>query len=195
MSIAEKLTTVAENQQKVFDAGKQSEYDRFWDNYQQNGERINYSRAFGGTCWSDETYNPKYPITATEGGAYLFYGSLITDTKVDIDIGSSSSAATYRFYNAEKLVTIRKLIVKEGAGYTSCFIGCAALENITIEGVIGKNFDISDSPKLTHESLMSIIDHLKDTKSTLTLTIGSENLAKLTDAEKAIATEKGWTLV
>jgi hypothetical protein len=30
--------------------------------------------------------------------------------------------------------------------------------------------------------------------TTKTLTIGSTNLAKLTDAEKKIATDKGWTL-
>ena len=33
MSIAEKLTTIAENEQKVYDAGQKSEYDRFWDSY------------------------------------------------------------------------------------------------------------------------------------------------------------------
>jgi hypothetical protein len=46
---------------------------------------------------------------------------------------------------------------------------------------------------------MSIINTLND-YSTYTgttvfkVTLGSTNLAKLTDAEKAIATEKGWTL-
>lgn len=174
--------------------GKQEEYDRFWDDYQDNGNRIHYSYAFGGYGWNDETYDPKYPINATEAGAYMFYATQITDTKVPIDIGSTTSNSANRFNKADQLVTIRKLIVEAGAGYSGCFTGCTALENITIEGVIGKNFDISDSPKLTHDSLMSIINHLKDTSSKLTLTIGSENLAKLTDAEKAIATEKGWTL-
>lgn len=84
MSIAEKLQTVAENQQKVYNAGynkgkaeggdteaayqegieqgKQAEYDRFWDSYQQNGNRKNYRYAFAGPCWTKETLKLKYPI-------------------------------------------------------------------------------------------------------------------------------------
>ena len=174
--------------------GEQSAYDRFWDDFQQNGERRTYTNAFGGAGWSDATYNPKYPIIATNGCAYLFWNSTLTDTKVDIDIGGTAGNGSSRFNNAKNLVTIRKLIVEENAAFGSCFTGCTALENITIEGVIGKAFDISPATKLTHDSLMSIINHLKDGVSSLTLTIGSANLAKLSDAEKAIATEKGWTL-
>lgn len=84
MSIAEKLNTIATNQQAVYDAGysagqevggdtsaayeqgvtdgKQAEYDRFWDSYQQNGSRANYCYAFAGPCWTKETLKLKYPI-------------------------------------------------------------------------------------------------------------------------------------
>ena len=31
MSIADKLITIAENEQKVYHAGKQAEYNKFWD--------------------------------------------------------------------------------------------------------------------------------------------------------------------
>ena len=67
MSIAENLTTIAKNQQKVFDAGVKSEYDRFWDNYQKNGEPMSYAMAFG-SKWDDITFKPKYPIIATGNG-------------------------------------------------------------------------------------------------------------------------------
>ena len=73
----------------------------------------------------------------------------------------------------------------------------SGLENITIGGEICSDISFSGNTKLTHDSLMSIINHLKDfsgTTTTNTCTLGSRNLAKLTDAEKAIATEKGWTL-
>lgn len=53
-------------------------------------------------------------------------------------------------------------------------------------------------PNLTHESLMNVINKLYDRKtagySTLSLKFGSTNLGKLTDEEKAIATNKGYTL-
>ena len=50
------------------------------------------------------------------------------------------------------------------------------------------------SNKLTHDSLMSIINNLAEVSTTQTLTLGSTNLNKLTADEKAIATNKGWTL-
>ena len=40
MSIAEKLITIAENEERVYESGKKAAYDRFWDVYQQNGNRI-----------------------------------------------------------------------------------------------------------------------------------------------------------
>ena len=47
---------------------------------------------------------------------------------------------------------------------------------------------------------MSIINCLKDystdtSGTSHTVTLGTTNLAKLTDEQKAIATEKGWSLV
>ena len=59
---------------------------------------------------------------------------------------------------------------------------------------IGANFDVSQCPNLTHDSLMSIINNLVQVSSSKTLTLGATNLAKLSDEEKAIATNKGWTL-
>lgn len=88
MSIADKLQTIAENEQKVYDAGYakgkaeggggdsgDSYYDAFWDAYQENGARTNYNNAFKceiGTkaenyklysYWNLETFTPKYDIT------------------------------------------------------------------------------------------------------------------------------------
>ena len=41
---------------------------------------------------------------------------------------------------------------------------------------------------------MVFINGLQTVTSTRTLTLGETNLAKLTEAEKQIATDKGWTL-
>ena len=57
------------------------------------------------------------------------------------------------------------------------------------------NLDLTPCPKLTHDSLMNVINEAADvTSSPKTLTLGADNLAKLTDEEQAIATNKGWTL-
>lgn len=47
---------------------------------------------------------------------------------------------------------------------------------------------------LDNTSLMSLINNLDATETSRTLNLGSTNLAKLTDDEKLVATNKGWTL-
>lgn len=62
---------------------------------------------------------------------------------------------------------------------------------------ISKSFYISDSPMLSHESLLRILNNLvnhANDSGTFTLTIGSINKAKLTAQEQAIATSKKWTI-
>lgn len=197
MSIAEKLTQIAENEQKVYEAGKQKEHSDFWDVFQNNGKTMsNYSYAFAYAQWNDENYNPKYKIKPSYSVDFMFYTSNITDTKIDIDVTNCTNMASV-FRAAKKLKTIRKYIVKEATTYSYVFRDCDALENITFEGVIGNNIDFSYSPLLTVASMLNVFEQLNDirgTGTTRTCTLGAENLAKLTDAEKAIATEKGWTL-
>ena len=58
--------------------------------------------------------------------------------------------------------------------------------------------NLSTCPALTHDSLMNVINNLYDIASIgvqpQKLQLGSTNLAKLTDEEKAIATNKGWSI-
>lgn len=102
----------------------------------------------------------------------------------------------YTFSNCYVLHTVSKIGVAESTTFISTFTNCIELRNLTIDGVIGQNgFDVHWSTKLTHDSLMSIINALQTkTSGTWTVKLGTTNLAKLTDAEKAIATQKGWTL-
>lgn len=78
-------------------------------------------------------------------------------------------------------------------GFYNTFQGCYNLETIHMIN-IGANLDISPSTKFTREALLEIIGNLKTVTSTMTLTMGATNLAKLTEEDKAIATNKGWTL-
>lgn len=202
MSIAEKLATIAENVPKVFDAGKKAEYDAFWDSYQVNGTRTGYSNGFYN--WRRDAFNPKYPIRCTNsnGANSTFASFYAKEILVDVEItnpnpGVWTNNANMTFYNADGLVTITKLILDESVSFPNTFYNCKALQNITIEGVIGKNIDFSACTKLTHDSLMSIINHLQAKSSgSFVLTLGAANLDpnKLSDADKAIAIEKGWTL-
>lgn len=116
-----------------------------------------------------------------------------------IDISKSTN--NYYTFNSENLKTIDKLIVSESTPYNSTFgWGGSTLENLTVEGVIGKNgFSVSVCSKLTVDSLLSILnalqDKTEDTSGTIwKVTLGSTNTAKLTEEELNIAYEKGWTV-
>ena len=77
---------------------------------------------------------------------------------------------------------------------SNMFYGCSSLEAIHMVNIM-QTFDISASTKFTREALLEIIGNLATlTSGSKKLTMGSTNLAKLTDADKKIATDKGWTL-
>lgn len=167
MSIADKLQTIAENEQKVFDGGKQAEQDRFWEEFQEGGkDYIAYSNAFAYRGWTDDIFNPKYPFLVGGGNNMFAYNTALTDTKQPIDISNiNHSQCFYLFQRATKLKTIRKLITHRKRSYTNMFEQCKALENIIFEGEIGASIDFSYSP-LTVESMKSVITHLLNVAGT-----------------------------
>jgi hypothetical protein len=229
MSISEKLTTVAENMPKVFEAGQKSEYDSFWDAFQAKGTLTYYTHAFAGAGWRDGTFKPKYDIKPKGSARGMFRQTRITNLKgclesagvafdlsgstnvIELygycdflttvpktDISSAGSNTTYLFQSDSKLQTIEELKISETVTFvSSSFNGCTSLTRLIMTGTLATNgLDLHWSTKLDHESLLSIINALQNkTSGTWTVTLGSENLAKLTDAEKATATQKGWTLV
>ena len=61
-------------------------------------------------------------------------------------------------------------------------------------------FDIQKAPNLTVQSLMNVINNLYDfigngESTTSSVRMGETNLTKLTDEQKAVATNKGWELI
>lgn len=174
MSIAEKLTTVAENVPKVYEAGQKAEYDRFWDIFQENGKRTNYTSAFCYGGWTDDTYNPKYTIRPTSCNQMFIGAAYLTDTKVDIDLTHSGGTQKFTiFSSAKQLKTVRKLIVDESnnAHLEKAFMNCTSLENITFEGVVAGNIDLQWSTKLSKTSITNIINVLSTNTTGLTVTL------------------------
>ena len=97
------------------------------------------------------------------------------------------------FYNCSKLTTIPALDVSKVKYATNTFNNCTNLKSILMTGM-KVSFDISASTKFEESDLVTILNNLATVTTTQTLTMGATNLAKLTDEEKAIATNKGWTL-
>lgn len=251
MGTAERIQTIANNIPKVFEAGEtvgekkgyeagaKSEHDKFWDAFQNNGNRTDYPNTLGvfsGYAFGFDNFYPKYDICPTGNARQLFYawttgnviGSLsqrlkecgvVLDTSkatslaqmfnytcftelpaISFESATATAANDIRdvFANNPYLETIEKIIVTENTYYRTWFAGATNLKNVTFEGVIGQNgLDFSSCTKLSKASLLNIISCLKDFNGTdtRTITFGAANLAKLTDAEKAIATQRGWSLV
>lgn len=201
MSIAEKLQTIAENESKVFEAGKKAQYDAFWDGLQHNGDgTADYRYMF--YYWEDNYYNPKYPIFSTKASMVAtFQNAQITNTLVDIDLSQTQQAGSM-FNFCSRLHTIPKIIFGENlTNINNMFSNCAGLVNLTADGVIALNgLNLQWSTNLTIESLRSIINALADksadTSGTVwTVTVGSTNLEKLTADDLNEIEAKGWIFV
>lgn len=192
MSIAEKFEIIAD---EVFEVGKKTEYNDFWDKYQQKGAREDYQTAFAGSGWNDQTFKPKYNIapknaymmfrystiedlpTALENAGVTLNTSNSTDLSYAFAYGQfkhigevscvSADVANCVFFSSRLLETIDKFIVRSDGSntFTNTFVYCYALKNIAIEGVIGNSINFTYSP-LTVESMKNIIGALKNHKGT-----------------------------
>ena len=210
MSIADKFEVIAD---AVYDKGvsdgKKSQYDEFWDYYQDNGDRKDYFYAFSGKGWDDNTYNPKYDLNITSAGV-VFQNSLITDTKKSIKLNIPNSGACATFYGAQSLEKIPELNLQKDIYFANtAFRSCKNLIEINIAGSgqmacasnnTQKTIEF-DSTKLNAESIENIINALKDgvTGYTLKFTADAVNNAfeggETSEEWKALkASKPNWTI-
>jgi hypothetical protein len=110
------------------------------------------------------------------------------------------------FMDANALESVEKVIlppkyIKDITFKTHGF-WCTKLKEIRFENYFYADVQFNNCPLLSHESLISILNALYDyTNGDLekgdkvtVLKLGSTNLAKLTDDEIAIGTQKGWEI-
>lgn len=71
-----------------------------------------------------------------------------------------------------------------------------SIQEIVLQDGFNVSANFSNCPNLTIDSIVAMLYALKNRSNTTanTLTLGSENLAKLNSTQKAIATNKNWTL-
>ena len=156
----------------------------------------NFSYMFG-DC-SSLTNIPELDLSKTTTISNMFRGSGTISKALNIE-GLNTINVTdfsYAFYGSY-VVRIGKINLSKATKVTS-FINQNYLEEFYVEGEIAiSGLSLSSCQKLTHDSLMSIINALADktgVSGTWKVTLGSTNLAKLTADEIAIAEGKGWTL-
>lgn len=124
--------------------------------------------------------------------SHMFYycSSLTTIPQLDT---SKVNIMGDMFYNCSSLTTVPQLDMSSVIDMSNMFYKCSSLKSILMTGM-KTHFDISVSTNFEKSDLVTILNNLATVTSTKTLTMGATNLAKLTDEEKAIATNKGWTL-
>ena len=95
-------------------------------------------------------------------------------------------------YNLKKIAGIDFGLFTSTVNFTSSK-NLAEIENISN---IGMALNLSVCNQLNHDSLINVLNALVDLTGTdsKTLTLGTTNLNKLSENEKAIATNKNWTL-
>ena len=92
MSIADKLTTIAENQEKVYEAGNEDMLRAMWEAIQSGGKRSNYNTLLNYTSYTKKTFKPIYDIKITGTYGYNWsqntypngYDSLIAEGQVNM---------------------------------------------------------------------------------------------------------------
>lgn len=144
-------------------------------------------------CYSINSI-PQIDTSKVENMREMFYTCRAITDIPQLDTHSCTDMENM-FGFCQALVSLPLLDVSNVTSMSSMFRNCFNL--IDLEGLTGlkTNLDLYSCSLLTHDSLMNVINEAADvTSSPKTLTLGSTNLNKLTDEEKAIATNKGWVL-
>lgn len=183
MSIAEKLITIAENEHKVYEAGKQAERDVFWGGLQNSGTRNNYSRTFFQAAKLDDWFYPKYDFNISSSAAEMFRGATcstgfdlvqrLDDCGVTMNFtGCSNFQLAFAWLPVKSLPIINVSGIKNESGIDQAFAGCSALVNLSFAGTLSvKSLNLQWSKKLSKASIESIIGVLSPTTSGLSITL------------------------
>ena len=146
--------------------------------------------------------------TSNVTNMYYIFRSCSSLTSIPQLDTSNVANMQYMFDGCSVLKTIPQLDCSKvtniglfGYSGNSSIVNLGGFKNLGMQKSLSNttgNYFLGASSKLTHESIMNVINNLYDRASAgysvLTLKLHADVLAKLTDEEKAIATNKGWIL-
>ena len=165
------------------------EVDYFWTNMFSN-------------CSNLKTAKSNRAISSGTGNS-IFYNDKALESVILAD--GTTIIGTAVFYGCTSLKTVylpSSITTATSSSLTSTsssyyvFYNCTALEDVQLGQDWNMSLRLNVSNNLTVDSMVAMFNSLKDLtgKTTKTLTLGSTNLAKLSDEQKEIATSKNWTL-
>lgn len=154
---------------------------------------------------------PNLHTNKNERSARGMFSRLEKITSLDLTTLNNSYSTMYMFDNCKALETLSAIDCSKNKECIGAFNNCNSLKNFGGMINLGQAYsttvsannndyrlDLHYSTLLTHESLINVINNLYDIKTKgvkpQQLLLGLNNLAKLTEEEIAIATEKGWNV-
>ena len=142
-------------------------------------------------CTSLTSINLPALTTISGGNAFANCYSLASINLPALTTISGGSA----FYNCYSLISFLFYNTFSTLTQSQHFTGCANLKDLQLVTNWRWSLNVKDAD-LTHECIIDMFNKLKDLtgEDSLTLTIGANNLAKVTDEEKLIANNKNWIL-
>lgn len=187
---------VAEKINEVYEAGKQAEWSDFWDGFQANGERTDYSGS-PFRKWTNAMFKPKYDMRPVGSAATMFGNTKFTDIAellekagVVLDTSQATSLAEFTsyytsvtrlpeistigcnslsafMYNSPYIHTIDKLILRDDG---SQIFNANTFKPASFRNIVIEGVIGNDlpmpNPQWTVESAISFLTHLKDFSGT-----------------------------
>lgn len=154
----------------------------------------NASRSFM-NCYMMKDFNK---LNIAENIAALNYTFTATITKEIPYINTSNvKDFQYAFSGNNKLQKITHLNLNNATNVNNIVFGCSNLKVISsISNIKISGLNFSSCSLLNHDTLIRILNALYDYSAgdTHTITLGATNLAKLTEEDLAIGTNKNWTI-
>lgn len=199
MTTAEKLTTIAENQQRVYDAGAAVAQKKPYVDTSKGVQHHEYLCM--ANRWIDQL--DRFDFSNITNGAYLFQNcsQLITAPALGT---SKATRLLYIFYNCYNLETV------EGVDFSSCtnasnaVTNCTKLKKIVLHGTIPCSIDFGPCKVLSGETIRDIMNALSADGTGKTITIRGEALTAANadgslptaewEALKTTAQGKNWSV-
>lgn len=135
---------------------------------------------------------------------YAMFSSIRLSTRLDVSNFDTSNvldfghAFAYWQKVCEELnisgLNLTKCTSMKETFFRSSFIVIIS-DGLKLPNIDMSNIGLDDSTKLTVDSIAGLLNALPQSDKGYSFQIGSVNIAKLSDEQKAIATNKGWTLI
>ena len=138
------------------------------------------------------TTMPQLDTSNVASMEYMFYNCLKLTTIPTLDTSNATNMQGM-FANCSSLTSVGQLDGSKCTYFDSMFSNCSSLTSIGLYSFT-RSVNIS-STALGHDALVAFLNQAGTAfNSSQKITMGADKLALLSDEEKAIATNKGWTL-